>query len=86
MTNSVCAKGGGGVELEQAGVREEEDHGVLSADDGVRCSGSGGVEGEGGCACHDTVLVFRLLFPQQLRTLSSACELFSVSISVSVFL
>lgn len=38
-----------------------------------------------GCGCHYTVLVFRLLFLQRLRTLLSACELFSVSISVLGF-
>lgn len=49
--------------------------------------GRGGGTGSGrGCGCHDTVLVFRLLFLQQLRTMLSACELFSVSISVLVFL
>lgn len=32
--------------------------------------------GRGGCARRDTVLVFRLLLPQQLRTLLSACSLY----------
>lgn len=48
----------------------------------VSCGGWGSGRG---CGCHYTVLVFRLLFLQRLRTLLSACELFSVSISVLVF-
>lgn len=93
MTNSVSVQRK--AKKETVTERDEEEGGregegsqskALMVTGVVPC-GWGEVVGRGrGCGCHDTVLVFRLLFLQQLRTMLSACELFSVSISVLFFL
>lgn len=96
MTNSVSAReqeeiiraadsergggGGGGKSPCRASAMT-----VVVSMDGARCWSETRSGWGVSCACHDTVLVFRLLFPQRPRTLLSTCELFSVSISVWVF-